>query len=71
MSEGPDDQAAQTRRRRLREALDEMAPDPVTVADRSDAGDSTDGGGTGAKAAHPGGLSEEDLRREVPPHHGG
>lgn len=67
MSEDSDEHAAQRRRRRLREALDDYAPDPLTVADQGgDAASSTPGRGSPESK----GLSEEDLKREVPPHHG-
>lgn len=54
------------KRRRLRAALDQMAPEPGSIADRGD--ESTSGG---APSERGGGLPAEDLERERPPHHGG
>lgn len=62
----PDENAAQSRRRRLRAALDALAPDPVQVADRDDSSADT----ARDPAPNGPGLAEDDLLREVPPHHG-
>ena len=67
MSADPEDPSEQARRRRLRAALDDLAPDPLEVSDRQEAGDRAGE----MKAPSTGGMAEEDLRRERPPHHGG
>lgn len=67
MSAQPKDPTDEARRRRLRAALDDLAPDPLAVSDRSESADGSDTD----KEPLRGGLSEEALRRERPPHHGG
>lgn len=66
MSQDPDDLAARARRRKLRAALDDLAPDPVAVSDRD-----SDATGRGREEPAEGGRSKEELERERPPHHGG
>lgn len=68
MSDDTDERTAQIRRNKLRAALDDYAPDPLSVADQGR--DAAAGSATGATSTSKG-LPEEDLRREVPPHHGG
>lgn len=58
-----DEPSAEQRRRRMREVLDLMAPEPGSVADRGSQP-------SAREEPHGSGLSAEDLLRERPPHHG-